>query len=207
MCTVTYIPVNGKIIITSNRDEKQWRSPALEPACYNFPSGKILFPRDSQAGGTWISLHESGHAVIFLNGGLARHEPRPPYKKSRGIILLQLADSANPARIFSEIALDGIEPFTAIIYQRESLYECVWNGSGKHIHQKDESSPHIWSSVTLYDGEAIGRRKKWFEDWITLNPALTQDQVIEFHRTAGDGDPYNDLVMKRSLSILSPTEL
>ena len=34
MCTVSFIPVNDNYILTSNRDEKKLRRPAVPPAVY-----------------------------------------------------------------------------------------------------------------------------------------------------------------------------
>ena len=84
MCTVTYIPTKEHVYLTSNRDEKNWRTDALAPEVYEFSSGKIIYPKDGDAGGTWIAAHENGNVVVFLNGGFVAHTPAPPYRKSRG---------------------------------------------------------------------------------------------------------------------------
>src|ERR1044071_9417826 len=110
MCTVTFIPAGDKIYLTSNRDEKYWRSEALAPAAYQFPSGKILFPKDGDAGGTWMAVHENGNAIVFLNGGFTSHTPQPPYRKSRGLILLDLIESTAAYNSFLAINLNNIEP-------------------------------------------------------------------------------------------------
>src|SRR5687768_1683567 len=107
MCTVTFIPVRDKIYITSNRDEKHWRSPALEPAVYPFSTGRLLFPKDADAGGTWIAAHENGQTIVFLNGGFVCHTPNPPYRRSRGLILLDLLNSANAWSAFQTISLQN----------------------------------------------------------------------------------------------------
>src|SRR5215207_5422808 len=96
MCTVTFIRQADKIYITSNRDEKHWRSNALPPAVYPFTSGNLLFPKDGDAGGTWIAAHENGNAIVFLNGGFIAHTPKPPYRKSRGLVLTNLIDRPEP---------------------------------------------------------------------------------------------------------------
>src|SRR5215207_9549701 len=96
MCTVTCIPAGDKIFITSNRDEKHWRSNALPPAVYAATSGNLLFPKDGDAGGTWIAAHENGNAIVFLNGGFIAHTPKPPYRKSRGLVLTNLIDRPEP---------------------------------------------------------------------------------------------------------------
>ena len=197
MCTVTFIPAGDKIYLTSNRDEKHWRSAALPPSVYDFPSGRILFPKDGDAGGTWIAAHENGNAIVFLNGGFIAHQPNPPYRKSRGLVLTELIDSPEPAIFFTNINLDNIEPFTAIIWDECRLFECRWDGHQKHSIELDASKPHIWSSVTLYDAAVIARRNQWFREWINTNTDPSQQDILHFHQFTGDGDCHNDLKMDR----------
>jgi len=197
MCTVTFIPSKEHIILTSNRDEKHWRSPAQPPAPHAFKTGNILFPKDGDAGGTWFAVHENGNAVVFLNGGFVRHEPKPPYRRSRGLILLDLLDSSSPRDSFLSIDLDNIEPFTAVIWDDSRLFECRWDGQQKHHKQLDSTSPHIWSSATLYDDEVIARRRLWFTGWLAKHPMPAQEDILHFHQFTGDGDTHNDLLMNR----------
>ncbi len=198
MCTVSFISINNKIIITSNRDEKYWRSPAIAPKLYKFKTGNILFPRDADAGGTWLAVHENGNAIVFLNGAFIKHEPKPPYRKSRGVILLDLIDDDSPHHHFLKMDLINIEPFTAIVLEDDQLYECRWDGEKKYQQKLNASSPHIWSSVTLYNEEIIKKRKKWFEEWLIKNPFPSQDDILHFHEFTGDGDKHNDLLMNRN---------
>lgn len=197
MCTVTFIPAGDKIYLTSNRDEKHWRSAALPPAVYPFPSGKILFPKDGDAGGTWIAAHENGNAIVFLNGGRIRHTPQPPYRKSRGLILLDLIEGRTAFNSFLAINLNNIEPFTAIIWDDGHLFECRWDGVQKYHHELSYKQPHIWSSVTLYDEEVINRRRRWFNSWLKKHPQPGQEDILHFHQFTGDGDQHNDLMMNR----------
>ena len=198
MCTVTFIPAKEKIYLTSNRDEKNWRMDAVTPTVYEFSSGKILFPKDADAGGTWIAVHENGNAIVFLNGGLVAHVPEPPYRKSRGLILLDLIEGATPYNSFLAIKLTNIEPFTAVIWDDGHLFECRWDGKQKFTKLLDETIPHIWSSVTLYDEDIIAKRNAWFEDWLQSNATPSQDDILHFHQFTGDGDGHNDLRMNRN---------
>lgn len=197
MCTVTFIPAEHTIFLTSNRDEKHWRSIASAPAAYEGISGKILFPKDGDAGGTWIAAHENGNAIVFLNGGFIAHASQPPYRKSRGLVLLELIDHSGPYNNFLTIELDHIEPFTAIIWNDHRLFECRWDGEQKHVLELNGTIPHIWSSVTLYVPEVIARRNQWFEEWIRLKKNPSQDDILYFHQFTGDGDCHNDLKMDR----------
>jgi len=197
MCTVTFIPSEQTIFLTSNRDEKHRRSVASAPAVYEGNTGKILFPKDGDAGGTWIASHENGNAIVFLNGGFFAHTPKPPYRKSRGLVLVDLIDHPEPYQNFLSISLDDIEPFTAILWDDHRLFECRWDGEQKKSMQLDETKPYIWSSVTLYDPSVIAKRKQWFEQWIDPKKAPSPREILDFHQFTGDGDCHNDLMMNR----------
>ena len=198
MCTVTFIRAADKIYITSNRDEKHWRSSAFPPIVYPYTSGKLLFPKDGDAGGTWIAAHENGNAIVFLNGGFVSHQPKPPYRKSRGLVLLDLLDSNNPVMGFRLLSLQQIEPFTAVIWNTDRLFECRWDGEKKYVTELNDSEPHIWSSVTLYNEAVVEKRKSWFSKWLQQNAEPTSGDMLHFHQFTGDGDTHNDLLMNRN---------
>ena len=198
MCTVTFIPAGEKIFLVSNRDEKHWRSPAVSPQPYDFPSGKIYFPKDADAGGTWFAVHENGNAIVLLNGGFKAHVPQPPYRMSRGLVTVELIQVNHPFDRFRSINLENIEPFTLVLWENEELFECRWDGERKHSKQLDKTAPQIWSSVTLYSEEVIMKRQTWFEDWLKSRSIISLDDVLNFHRFTGDGDDHNDLLINRN---------
>lgn len=209
MCTVTFVPTGDTLYITSNRDEKNWRPSAVAPAITEFSSGSILFPKDPHGGGTWIAAHENGNALVFLNGGFVAHSPQPPYRKSRGLILLDLLDSSSPVNSFIAINLNNIEPFTAVLWEDKLLFECRWDGKRKHQRDLNGDKPHIWSSVTLYDETVINKRKSWFDDWVQTNKDPDAGSIMHFHQFTGDGDSHNDLRMNRDgiVGTVSVTQL
>ena len=197
MCTVTFIPFGDSVFITSNRDEKNSRKTALPPAIFQINTGNVLMPRDPYAGGTWLAVHENGNAIVLLNGAFIRHESNPPYKKSRGLILLDMLDSYSIIDAFNDLDLENIEPFTAIILNDGSLYECRWDGAKKHCLKKNSSISHIWSSSTLYDEANSAKREFWFKKWVSTKSIFDLEAIIHFHKSSGDGDRRNDLVMDR----------
>ena len=206
MCTVTFLPLNDRILITSNRDEQILRAPAELPEAYEYSSGKILFPKDGKAGGTWIAMHNNGNVMVLLNGAFRRHISAPPYRKSRGLIFLDIFDSEDPRLEFETIDLAGIEPFTLVIWQHNQLFESRWDGKDKCITPLPANSPRIWSSATLYDEEVIARRKQWFNQWLSENKYVTAEHIRLFHEFGGDGDERNSLRMNRD-GILSTVSI
>lgn len=197
MCTVTFIPAKDRVLITSNRDETVMRAPAAMPEAWEFGTGKILFPKDGKAGGTWIGMHNNGNVMVLLNGGFARHIPTPPYRKSRGIIFLEILDSNDPKNEFEEIDLQDIEPFTLVLCQQGQLWETRWDGAHKFVIPRPANIARMWCSATLYDEAVIEKRKSWFAAWLKENPHPTAEDVRHFHEFAGEGDTYTDLRMNR----------
>lgn len=197
MCTVTFIRVNDSFFLTSNRDEKAQRSRALPPMAYQLNEARFLFPKDADAGGTWMILKDNLTAAVLLNGAFIHHSSQPPYKQSRGLILLEILAAANPLDFFSKMDLEGIEPFTIILFQEKLLHECRWNGSEKYKKKLSIQQNHIWSSATLYDPAVQSKREEWFVKWLNKNPRPSMEDIFHFHQFAGEGDEQNDIRMNR----------
>lgn len=198
MCTVTFIASDGKFYLTSNRDEKTTRLPAIPPDHYTSKNSNLLYPKDAQAGGTWVALKDNGDTAVLLNGGLYPHQHQPPYKKSRGLVLIDILQNEQPYHCFQLYDCCQIEPFTLILFCNLVLYECRWDGKQKHVKELDIWEPHIWSSVTLYSPEIIAKRKQWFDDWKRKTSKPEQSEIFQFHRFTGEGDSANDLFMNRN---------
>lgn len=198
MCTVTFIPVKNKYYITSNRDERLHRKQAIPPERYSYRDSTLIYPKDADAGGTWIAMHENGNTAVLLNGGFVRHVSLPPYRKSRGIVFLEVITDDVPVGKFLSMDLFHIEPFTLVVFAGNDLYECRWDGSRKYCTQLEKYRQYMWSSATLYDEEVIKRREQWFTKWLNETPLPTQLDILHFHQFAGNGDTYNNLRMNRN---------
>ncbi len=194
MCTVTYLP-QGKhnFLLTSNRDE----SPLRAARGIQRRAG-LLFPQDTGAGGTWIAASDVGRAAVLLNGAFELHQRCPPYRLSRGLMVLQYFDYAGAGPFIEQFAFYGLEPFTLILWDRGDLHELRWDAHRLHHKNLDPQAPHIWASATLYSAEYRHKRQQWFEDWLQGTPSPAQQDVLQWHRTAGEGDPWNDVVMNRN---------
>jgi len=197
VCTVSFIPSNDKFFITSNRDEKLSRKIAISPGMFDHNGQKLFFPKDADAGGTWIGMKENGDAAVLLNGAFICHTAEPPYRLSRGIILLDIFSTEKPSLTFAKINLRDIEPFTLVLLENNYLYEFRWDGTEKFCKQLEINKPYIWSSVTLYDSFVIKKREQWFASFLNDHPIPTQQDILDFHRFSGDGDKQNDLLMTR----------
>jgi hypothetical protein len=197
MCTVTYIPTKNGFHLTSNRDEHISRNQALAPQQYDAGKSKLLYPKDADKNGSWIAAKSNGDMVVLLNGAFIKHTIQPAYRKSRGLVLMDIINAEYPAHFYKAMNLEGIEPFTLVLYAAGSLYECRWDGEKKRIVSLDAKAAYIWSSVTLYDKMAAAKRNSWFSQFRNSDHPKKTAGILHFHRFGGDGDLKDGLVINR----------
>ncbi len=183
-------------MLTSNRDEAPERSPQnltrLQAAAQT-----LCFPRDEGAGGTWIAMSDAGRVVCVLNGAFEKHRHRPPYRRSRGLMVLDSFHFAKAEDFFAHYTFEGMEPFTLIMADGGCLWEARWDEQRLHLRTLDPAGRYLWSSVTLYDAHWRQRRQQWFRDWLATHPEPGPEAILHFHRHGGEPDPWNGLVMNR----------
>lgn len=195
MCTVTYIPQKeNNYILTSNRDETPKRQP--NGIFQNTEKG-LIYPKEPSKGGTWISASKDNQLLCLLNGAFVKHKHRPPYRRSRGLLVLDFFDYNSADDFFQNYELKDIEPFTLIVYEKGKLFELRWDETKKHLKELDPQQAYIWSSSTLYPPQIKKMREEWFSAWKTAEKQPTAEAILNFHQTAGIGDPENDLRMTR----------
>ena len=197
MCTVTYIPQSdGNFILTSNRDENAARSPRHLTRTEQ-DGVTLIFPRDTAAGGTWIAASEDGRVVCLLNGAFEKHRHTPPYKYSRGMMVLDFFAFPSALDFCNKYDFQGLEPFTFIMVDQESLFELCWDEVQAHVKKLNPRGYYIWSSATLYPKEIRERREGWFTDWLRERSDFSLEAIQQFHRTGGEGDTWNGFIMNR----------
>ena len=197
MCTVSFVNANGKIIITSNRDEKVIRPKAIEPKSYCINNKNILFPRDPKAGGTWFAVDEYSNILVLLNGAEEKHVLKDSYRKSRGLIVLELISSKSPIDAWEEISLDNIEPFTLVLFENQKLFQLRWNETKKSMLELDINQSYIWSSSTLYSAAIREKRANWFTTFLDTQPEVSANELFNFHRYTEEKNEEHGLVINR----------
>jgi uncharacterized protein with NRDE domain len=70
----------------------------------------VIYPKDPKAGGTWYVVDENGTVLVLLNGAEEKHTIKLSYRKSRGLIVLDIIGNVSPRDFWNTIDLDGIEP-------------------------------------------------------------------------------------------------
>ena len=140
MCILSiFSKPNGDFIITQNRDETHLRPTSDEVLTREFENKLFTGPIDLVSKGTWMYYSED-YVVCILNGEYKKHSHEPPYRRSRGLIVLDFLKFSTIQEFFDEIDLDGIEPFTMVILSRNSTEKkiLVLDGLKKHLEYHSE---------------------------------------------------------------------
>lgn len=200
MCTIsltTNLDQEDGFILTSNRDEAAERETHV-PHFYVERDTRLLFPKDSVGGGSWIGASSKKRVLCLMNGGFKPHKRKPEYRKSRGLVLKDWLIAEDIEKEIKDYELTNIEEFTVIIadWSKEMFFaEFVWDGSKKYF-KKLEQQPQIWSSSPLYSSEMKKLRENWFDDFQQKRD-ISADNLWEFHHSAGKGDKEVDLIIDR----------
>ncbi len=200
MCTISLVPhpdsPNG-FILTSNRDEVVSRK-TIPPAYEIYHHTMMYFPKDSQAGGTWIGLSENNRCVCLMNGAEESHQRKKSYRLSRGVVVKDFLAGEDKKNLSEEYDFKGIEPFTMIVVDWNNgllFYELIWDEKDVKVN-KLALKDHIWSSSPLYSKEMKKLRSKWF-DKLKRSKGFNSESLLYFHHNAGKGNKEFDLVMDR----------
>ena len=207
MCTVTYLPQATGFILTHNRDEAPSRASKWIVREKTARGETLLFPRDPGAGGTWIATSDSGKTACLLNGAFVLHQRQLPYRRSRGLILLDFFEWEDPAVFFRDYDFTRIEPFTFLFFEQctakrtvSQVVEFRWDGQQRYLKNLPVNEPHFWCSATLYPKEMQVRREQVFLDWLKVQATqapISSHAITRLHLKGGVGDPENDFVMNR----------
>lgn len=209
MCTVSVLPLQNGHVFTFSRDEKPERHTPHFITQQQLAHKEIYYAKDSRAGGTWFAADNRGNAAMLFNGAFKKHEKQQGYKKSRGIILLQLITALNMLRFFEEEELKGVEPFSILLFENKNLYRLTWDGVSKHITPLLNKTGYIFSSATLYDERIQQQRRLWLADFFIQQQQITSDGIFQFHSGYKSDDKENGLIIERpgSCSTLSISQL
>jgi uncharacterized protein with NRDE domain len=181
MCILSIVKSEDRIVITSNRDEQRTRKNSLSPEIIDLGERKAIMARDAQAQGTWLLSDNLGRTAILLNGAFESHIPNPPYRESRGIILVNLFQEENFKSAFLFYNLENIEPFQVIYLDREQAFQSVWDGKQKHLFAVDLSTPQVFFSPTLYTQEQQEEKRNHFLKTLAEIHSIDSNQLLEIH--------------------------
>lgn len=188
MCTVTYIPRKEETIITVNRDEAPTRA-ASDPIIREENGRQFwLAPEPISGGSNFVLDIINQRALILLNGAFKPHKHNPPYRMSRGVMMIEAFGFETLREMESAYDFSGIEPFTLLSFQSGQWEELRWDGERTHHATPAPNESAIWSSTKLYPEEIVEQRRREFNEFITNSRAVYAQQLFEMHRRSTD-DP------------------
>lgn len=183
MCTITYLPKKeGAFILTHSRDESIKRELSSPPIKRIIDGVKHLFPVDPVGMGTWIGISETGRTAALLNGGNKEHVHQPPYRHSRGLVILDYFQYSGFHEFFNNYNFEGLEPFTLIIIEDGKIFETIVDEDGPRHEELRDDEPFIYCSTSLYTPLSRKVRSKKFHQWINGNPLNNRDTILNFHQ-------------------------
>lgn len=205
MCTLSYLATSEGYILTHNRDEL-----ALRPSTEQIQHRKIngvdtYFPQDLHAGGTWFAGQKQ-KTVCLMNGGSVPHKHEPPYRKSRGLVLLESLEYENAEDFFTAYDFSGIEPFMLFVATGNSLERITHNEQETFLEQMDHRADHIWSATMLYEKPIREKRAEDFWQW-RAGHSPDAGAVINFHlRNPGKNQDSYIIERENGLKTVSLTQ-
>lgn len=179
MCIVSiFSKSNGDFLLTHNRDESHLRPFSDEIKTNEYFGHRWTGPVDLVSGGTWIYYSEE-FVCCVLNGGYQKHHHRPPYRMSRGLLILELLKYNSINEFIKEIELNEIEPFTMIMLSQKSVEKkiLVWDGKEKFIEDHSDQKLIVRSSTPLYTAED---KKTHYRAFSKLEN-ISEGSVFELH--------------------------
>lgn len=197
MCTVSFVPAKDGFVFTFNRDELPVRYTPHFITQEQLQYKTVYFAKDSKAGGTWFAADSLGNVVMLFNGAFTKHAKQPVYVKSRGVILYEMIAAQDAQQYFGNSCLQGIEPFSVILFENKNLFRLTWDGAEKHVVKLLKEGRYIFSSATLYSDTAQEMRRSWFASYLQLQPQVNSQSVMYFHSKYKSEDRENGLIIER----------
>lgn len=142
------------VVVAANRDEDLHR-PAELPSVRDNDGVRILAPRDTQAGGTWIGVNAFGVFAALTN----RYTPSPnPNARSRGKLVLDALRSSSARDAVEAVSLShpGVHnPFHLVVADTTSAH-LIWNDGRTLSRHRLQAGIHIVTERSL--GAAPSKR-------------------------------------------------
>ena len=197
MCTVTYVPRKEGFLFTSNRDELPSRN-ALDLV----EKDDVIYPQDALRKGTWYLIRKGHFVRTLLNGAAEKHKHEPPYRRSRGLMMLDALDWETINTFAADYNFFGIEPFTIVDINfagdELKVTQVRWDEKEIEVKEFDPEEPKIWSSSPLYPPDVRDLREKWFANHLN-EKGNSPESLFEFHNSEFSVDPTINVLMKRSV--------
>lgn len=150
---MTWLRQAGGYQVFFNRDERLTRGPALPPAPRRAGTLRFLAPLDSDFGGSWLAVNETGLTLALHNaeeaGEERGREPAGGYT-SRGLLVTSLADAASADEVGSRLLshpLDRYRGFLLTAFDPDGRARLArWSGRTLRFEEESEIPVPLVSS-------------------------------------------------------------
>ena len=178
MCLLSYAPTNDGFVLSFNRDEVYNRV-AKPPEQYIVDNQKLIFPRDTKSGGSWIGINLTKSVVGCILNEKGKTSKIP--SNSRGNIFINqlIQGKAN----LNENELLATAPFTLLSFclHTQVITKYHWDGLLLKRNKPTMSTPFILCSSSLYENAIMKKLKAEFNSLIASKSEL-EFTTSSFHK-------------------------
>lgn len=206
MCTALWLTREGGWELHFNRDESVRRGPGEPPATFEVDGVRVLAPRDSDAGGTWIGVNEHGLGLGLLNA--ADRRPIAGDWRSRGLLVRQLLAARDPGQVAERLAgedLTRTRAFTLLVLAVGAVPRVVeWDGERRIA----ADAPRPLASSSLDHGRAREERARLFSTWSARHGAAETGWYGDFLRAhEPERGPWSPCMHRADAATVSATHV
>ncbi len=200
MCTVTWRHAGDGFELHFNRDELHARGRALPPRSEQIEGVDWVGPRDSDFGGTWISVNAFGLCLGLLNGFREPADSRREDFRSRGLLVRDLAPAASLADVAARLTatdLDCYRTFRLLMLAPGGPARLSeWDGDRlTMVPDAEHVLPLISSS---FAENRVGEQRREEYGRLTEGGArLTSETLAAYHRSHENGPSAYSVCMHR----------
>jgi hypothetical protein len=207
MCTLSWWYQDQRMHIIFNRDEQKSRARAQLPARISQQGLDAIMPIDPAGGGSWVAANNHRQVFCLLNDYAAAYLPNAAIRRSRGLLLRDLALCADWQaldRLLQPEALRCYAPFRLLLFV--ALQEpLLWHWDGSTLHQQLAVRSPISSSSAW--PRLIPKLRAWhWQRAMARSPSFTTQQQL--HRQAKPFCAFSGIAMQRAqVQTVSITQL
>ena len=186
MCTLSWVVTADGYELRFNRDEARERAPELPPRVFEREGSRFAAPLDGEAQGTWLAVNEMGTCVTLLNAYRPSRGVAPTRWRTRGELVLALADSTDPAHVqerlharLDERDLHHYRPFVLFAIDRAGRSRS-WSWDGLELESVEEPPAPLASSGVVQASAQRSRAEVWSR---TVGELPGIEALDAFHRS------------------------
>lgn len=182
MCTVSWIHEDRGYQLFCNRDERLTRKAASDPQILSRDGVRFLAPIDGDSRGTWLATNEFGVTVCLLNG------TGGPGRRSRGLLVLDIASAESIAALHDRIQRFDLAPFgpftLAVLAPAKPTMIIEWDGRQKNVLPPGGARMPLISS-SFDPAQVADRRRQELTHVVHRAGALNPTALFMFHQSHG----------------------